>query len=81
MGAQRTDLTLDGVDFTVFHTATEAEVIRHGYLSRTAWARVPALMTRAAEQATGCQVDPGGFVTGLPGDTGEARMHLLCGNR
>lgn len=78
-GAARHDVTLGGIDFTVFHTATEAEVIRHGYLARAARDRVPALMIQAAEQATGCAVDPGRIVTGLPGDTGEARMALLCG--
>lgn len=78
MGAQRTDLALGGIDFTVFHTPTDAEVIRHGYLSRAARGDVPALMVRAAEQASGCRVIPASTVTGLPGDTGEARMALDC---
>jgi hypothetical protein len=35
-------------------------------------------MVQAAEAATGCAVIPGSMVTGLPGDTGEARFRLRC---
>lgn len=77
-GAARHDITLSGIDFVVFHKDDRAEVIRLGYLSRAARAPVPALMVEAAERTTGCRVIPGSAVTGLPGDTGEARMELEC---
>ncbi len=77
-GAVRHDITLDGIQFVVFRKGAMAEVIRMGYLRRPARAQVPALMIRAAEATTGCRVVPGSIVTGLPGDTGEARMKLDC---
>ncbi len=76
-GAVRHDLTLEGIDFTVFHKDDRAEVIRLGYLSRAARDRVPRLMRQAVEQATGCRIR-GDLVTKLPGDTGEARARLDC---
>lgn len=78
-GAARHDLTLDGIAFTVFWKGERAEVIRHGWLPRADRARVPALMIRAARQATGCAVEAGSVATLLPGDSGEARMDLDCG--
>ena len=81
-GAIRHDMTLDGIGFTVFVKADKAEVIRLGYLSRSARDRVPPLMVRAAELASGCKV--AGPAEGLyrspslPGDTGEARFQLAC---
>ncbi|GGH58334.1 hypothetical protein GVY41_14740 [Frigidibacter albus] len=77
-GADRHDITLSGIDFVVFHKEDRAEVIRLGYLSRSARAPVPALMVEAAERTTGCRVVPGSAVTGLPGDTGEVRLELDC---
>jgi hypothetical protein len=77
-GAERQEVTLEGISFTVFTRANSAEVIRHGYLTRAARVPVAALMATAAEQASGCQVIPGTMVTGLPGDTGEARFQLRC---
>jgi len=81
-GAIRHDLTLDGVDFTVFVKADKAEVIRLGYRARSERDRVPPLMIRAAETASGCKVaGPAGGLhrsPSLPGDTGEARFQLSC---
>lgn len=77
-GATRSEVTLAGIDFVVFHTPDRAEVVRMGYLSRSARAGVPALMVQAAEQATGCKVRPNSVKTLIPGDTGEARMTLTC---
>ncbi|MBW6506535.1 MAG: hypothetical protein K0B00_07295 [Rhodobacteraceae bacterium] len=77
-GATRHEITLDGIRFVVLHKGNAAEVIRMGYLARADRAAVPALMLRAVEQTTGCRVLPGSIVTGLPGDTGEARMRLAC---
>lgn len=82
MGAARHEVTLDGIDFVVFVSGDRAEVIRMGYLGRAERARVPALMQRAAEQVSGCQVV--GPLKGparspsLPGDSGEARFQLDC---
>lgn len=78
MGAQRHDVTLDGIRFAVFQRESEAEVIRLGYLTRKARAEVPGLMMQAAAQATGCTAIPNSMVTKIPGDTGEARISLRC---
>lgn len=77
-GAVRHDITLEGVRFAVFHKGTDAEVIRLGYLTRSARAAVPALMERAVEQTTGCRVIPNSLRTRIPGDTAEARLSLRC---
>jgi hypothetical protein len=77
-GATRSEVELSGIRFVVFHTDDRAEVVRLGYLTRAERAPVPALMIRAAEQVTGCRVRPSSVRTGLPGDTGEARMNLDC---
>lgn len=78
-GTNRQELREGGIDFVVFWSASRAEVVRMGYLARAERPAVPALMIRAAERATGCRVIPGSVVTGLPGDTGEARFDLDCG--
>lgn len=77
-GAARHEITLGGIDFVVFHKDTRAEVVRLGYLTRRDRLPVPELMAQAVEQTTGCRVIPGSMITGLPGDTGEARFRLNC---
>ena len=77
-GAARHEVTVGGIDFVVFQKDERAEVVRMGYLSRAERAPVPGLMVQAVEQATGCRVKDGSTVTGMPGDTGEARMALNC---
>ena len=77
-GATRSEVVKGGITFVVFHKDNRAEVVRLGYLTRRERAAVPDLMVEAAEQATGCRVLPGSMVTGLPGDTGEARFRLSC---
>ena len=77
-GATRSQVTLQGIDFVVFHKDNRVEVVRMGYLTRAERAPVPGLMIRAAEQATGCRVRPSSVTTGLPGDTGVARMRIDC---
>lgn len=77
-GAARHEITLSGIDFVVLHKGDRAEVVRMGYLTRAQRAPVPQLMIEAAEKTTGCRVVAGSVVTGLPGDTGEARMDLSC---
>lgn len=78
-GAARSEVVQGGIRFVVYHAGSRAEVVRLGYLTRSQRAPVPTLMAAAAEQATGCRVIPHSMVTGLPGDTGEARFDLDCG--
>jgi hypothetical protein len=74
-GAERHDLV-------VFRKEDHVEVIRLGYLSRAGRDAVPALMERAAAQATGCMVvGPGRGMWSSPsliGDSGEATFELAC---
>lgn len=79
LGGERHDISLDGLDFVVFHKGSEAEVVRMGYLRRPQRAAVPALMEHAAGQATGCAVIANSMTTRIPGDTGVARFDLDCG--
>ena len=76
--ATRSEVVKGGITFVVFQKDDQAEVVRMGYLTRAARAPVPDLMVQAAEAATGCKVVAGSMVTGLPGDTGEARFRLTC---
>jgi hypothetical protein len=78
LGATRSSVTLQGIEFVVFRKDDRVEVVRMGYLTRAQRAPVPGLMIRAAEQVTGCRVRPSSVRTGLPGDTGEARMQVDC---
>ena len=77
-GATRTEVTKGGINFVVFQKGNAAEVVRLGYLTRAQRAPVPQLMIDAIADATGCRAIPGSRVTGLPGDTGEARFDLDC---
>ncbi|KGJ04667.1 hypothetical protein SAMN04487972_1076 [Paracoccus halophilus] len=77
--ATRHDITLEGIDFAVFHKGASAEVIRLGYLGRRERGRVPELMMQAAERTTGCAAIPNSARSRIPGDTGEARIALQCG--
>lgn len=78
-GSARHEVQAGGINFIVFDRGDQAEVVRMGYLRRAERAPVAALMAEAAEMATGCKVVPGSMVTGLPGDTGEAKFDLTCG--
>ena len=78
LGAERRDVTVGGIAFTVYRDGSSAEVIRRGYLGRAARAGVRPLIYEAAEVATGCRAIPGSLVTGLHGDTGEGRLRLDC---
>lgn len=77
-GATRHEVTTGGINFVVFHKDERAEVVRLGYLTRAQRKPVADLMVQAVEDTTGCKVIPGTMVTGLPGDTGEARFRLNC---
>lgn len=77
-GATRHDVTLEGIDFVVYHKDDRAEVLRMGYMTRRERDPVPRLMEQAIAATTGCRAIPGSMVTGLQGDTGEARFDLDC---
>ena len=77
-GAERHEITLSGIDFVVLRKGDRAEVVRLGYLGSHARDPVPQLMEEAVLRTTGCPVRPGSKITGLPGDTGEARFELDC---
>jgi hypothetical protein len=77
-GASRHEVTMGGIRFVVLQKGERAEVVRLGYLTRAERVPVAGLMVEAAEAATGCKVKPGSITTGMPGDTGEARMALTC---
>lgn len=74
----RHSVTVEGVDFVVFHKESEAQVIRMGYLGRKDRDRVHALMVMAVVHATGCRVIPNSMKTAISGDTGVARFDLDC---
>lgn len=79
MGSSRRDVTIEGIRFTVYHDLNRAEVVRRGgYMTMLQRDRVPALIYRAAEQASGCASIPGSLTTRLPGDTGVGRVDLAC---
>lgn len=79
MQASRQAVTVQGMDFTVFHDGAEAQVIRGGgYIARKDRDPVPALMAEAAAQASGCAVIDNSIKTAMPGDTGVARFDLDC---
>ncbi len=78
LGARRHDLDVEDIRFSVFVKPNEAEVIRLGYLSRKDRRRVPDLMMRAAEEASGCKAIANSLKTRIPGDTGEGRVGLRC---
>jgi len=77
-GATRSEVTKGGIRFVVLRKDSAVEVVRLGYLTLAERRGVPDLMVQAAEEATGCRVAPGSMVTGLPGDTDEARFRLDC---
>lgn len=73
-GAARHEVTVDGRRFTVFHDASRAQVIRHGYAPAAARAEIPAQMLRAVARATGCTPVTDSF----QGDSGERRGRIRC---
>ena len=73
-GATETRTSLNGRDFSVFHDATSAEVVRLGWASPAKRQGMMVQMILAAEQVTGCKVRPGS----LQGDSGALRVSLAC---
>lgn len=73
-GAARRDVTVDGRQYTVFHTQRRVEVIRLGYAVRGEHARIRATMIGLIEPVTGCKLVEGS----LQGDSGEMRGSIRC---
>ena len=73
-GARKFTTEVEGRSFTVFQKENRAEVVRLGWAGPAERRGMAARMIRAAEQATGCTVNPASF----EGDDGEARMTLRC---
>lgn len=73
-GAERRDTTVDGRQYTVFHTERRVQVIRHGYARRGDHQAIRAAMLGLIEPVTGCALVEGT----LQGDSGEMRGTIRC---
>lgn len=74
MGATRTDVNLDGRDYTVFQKGERVEVIRLGYAKRGEHQEIRATMIELIPRVTGCKLRE----ATLQGDSGEMRGSLDC---
>lgn len=74
LGATRTDVTLNGRDYTVFQKGERVEVIRLGYARRGEHQEIRATMIALIPQITGCKLRE----STLTGDSGEMRGSLDC---
>ncbi|MBN8631905.1 MAG: hypothetical protein J0L76_13740 [Rhodobacterales bacterium] len=74
MGATRTDVTLNGRDYTVFQKGERVEVIRLGYARRGEHQAIRATMIELIPRVTGCRLRE----ATLTGDSGEMRGSLDC---
>lgn len=72
--AQRSDVTRDGRQYTVFHTQKRVEVIRLGYARRGAHQAIRAQMIALIPEVTGCKLRE----STLQGDSGEMRGSITC---
>jgi len=74
MGASRTDVTVNGRDYTVFQKGERVEVIRLGYARRGDHQAIRATMIDLIPRVTGCRLRD----NTLQGDSGEMRGSLDC---
>lgn len=74
MGAKRTDIGLNGRDYTVFQKGERVEVIRLGYARRGEHQDIRATMIELIPRVTGCRLRE----NTLQGDSGEMRGSLDC---
>jgi len=74
MGATRTDINLNGRDYTVFQKGERVEVIRLGYAARGEHQAIRATMIELIPRVTGCKLRE----ATLTGDSGEMRGSLDC---
>lgn len=78
LGAERQDVTVDGLRFAVFRKQDKAQVIRLSVVTpRQQRDLLPKLLI-AAMRATGCRASPWTARSGIPGDTGVATFDLDC---
>ena len=73
-GATRTDVNLNGRDYTVFQKGERVEVIRLGYATRGQHQEIRATMIELIPRVTGCKLRD----STLQGDSGEMRGSLDC---
>lgn len=73
-GAARTDVNLNGRDYTVFQKGERVEVIRLGYATRGEHQEIRATMIELIPRVTGCKLRE----ATLQGDSGEMRGSLDC---
>jgi hypothetical protein len=74
LGAARTDVTVNGRDYTVFQKGERVEVIRLGYATRGEHQAIRATMIALIPTVTGCKLR----AASLTGDSGEMRGSLDC---
>ena len=74
LGATRTDVNLNGRDYTVFQKGERVEVIRLGYARRGEHQEIRATMIELIPRVTGCKLRD----STLDGDSGEMRGSLDC---
>ena len=74
LGATRTDVTVNGRDYTVFQKDERVEVIRLGYATRGEHQEIRATMIELIPRVTGCKLRE----KTLTGDSGEMRGSLNC---
>jgi hypothetical protein len=74
MGATRTDVNVNGRDYTVFQKGERVEVIRLGYATRGQHQEIRATMIELIPRVTGCKLQE----STLQGDSGEMRGSLSC---
>jgi len=73
-GAQRTDVTRDGRQYTVFQTQKRVEVIRLGWARNGEHQAIRATMIALIPEVTGCKL----IESSLQGDSGEMRGAIRC---
>lgn len=73
-GATRTDITVNGRDYTVFQKEERVEVIRLGHARRGEHQEIRATMIELIPKVTGCKLRD----ASLQGDSGEMRGSLQC---
>ena len=74
MGASRSDVTVNGRNYTVFQKGERVEVIRLGYARRGEHREIRATMIELIPRVTGCKLRE----STLQGDSGEMRGSLDC---
>jgi hypothetical protein len=74
MGATRSDVTVNGRDYTIFQKDERVEVIRLGYAKRGEHQEIRATMIELIPEVTGCRLRE----STLEGDSGEMRGSLSC---